>query len=67
MNRSETLARWIAFTLVAGVFAAVGLAQLSVGAQALEIHARMPEQGGWMPADLEAAVGEPMATSSHIR
>lgn len=62
MIRSEILAR-IFLTLL---LVAVGLLVLfgwQRNAQAVSLHARMPESGGWTPAVLYATAGEPL----HLR
>ena len=63
----EMLARWFVLGLVIGLPLAVLLARwleprLQDG-RVVEIRARMPENGGWNPTDLEATVGETL----HLR
>lgn len=64
MNK-ERLARWIVVLLV---LTAVGIPLgswwlLKDRAAALELHARMPENGGWSIDSIQAQVGQPM----HLR
>ncbi|MGB3717759.1 MAG: c-type cytochrome [Candidatus Promineifilaceae bacterium] len=55
---SEWAARLLLVLLIAGLFLAIVLARRP--AQAVEIHAVMPEKGGWLPDDLSAEVGVPL-------
>jgi cytochrome c oxidase subunit 2 len=54
----EWMARVLLVLLVAGMIAAIVIARRSV--QAVEIHALMPEKGGWLPDNLTAEVGVPL-------
>ena len=63
--KNETMAR-----LVVLIFAAIGIAIPLIGRQlvlgdknVIEIHARMPENGGWSPDLIRAEVGQPI----HLR
>ena len=47
---SEWMARILLVFLIAGMIAAIVVAQRT--AQAVEIHAVMPEKGGWLPGNL---------------
>jgi cytochrome c oxidase subunit 2 len=62
-NRMERLARGLAVCLLLGLPLAIALLA-GRGApsrgQPVEIHAKMPEQGGWSLANLTATVGEPL-------
>jgi plastocyanin len=64
--QKETLARLILFLLLvlamaipADVFWGSPKAP-TAGSAAIELHARMPEAGGWSPANLTATVGQPL-------
>ena len=59
----ETLARIFVIILILGGSIAVGLAWWSGQANSITLHARMPEDGGWTPADLTVEVGQPL----HLR
>jgi cytochrome c oxidase subunit 2 len=65
-QRMERLARSLAVLLLIGLPLAIAWIAAK-GApskgQAVEIHAKMPEQGGWSPANLSATAGEPL----HLR
>jgi mono/diheme cytochrome c family protein/plastocyanin len=54
----EQLARWLVFILVVGFSAAAVIVRWRD--QGIEVHAAMPEAGGWMPENLTARVGEPL-------
>jgi mono/diheme cytochrome c family protein/plastocyanin len=56
----EWLARLLLITLALGWSAAAIAARWKAEGQAIEIHARMPEAGGWIPGQLTAQVGEPL-------
>ncbi len=61
-NFSEFVGRGLLFLLLAGlILLVVGFPR--GGQPAVEIHARMPENGGWTPGDLTIRVGEPL----HLR
>lgn len=57
--RNEWLARMLVITLVIVALAAPawGLWQRN---EWIELHARMPESGGWMPSNLTVQVGKPL-------
>jgi len=57
---SEKLARVLTVVFLLGGIAAIGIAWWSEQANAITLHARMPEEGGWMPTDLKAEVGKPL-------
>jgi cytochrome c oxidase subunit 2 len=57
---SERSARILVIALVAGLLLGVGIGRWIGLAGAVEIHARMPEDGGWVPGDIQAVVGEPL-------
>jgi mono/diheme cytochrome c family protein/plastocyanin len=59
----ETLARVFVLILILGGSIAVGLAWWSGQTNAITLHARMPEEGGWTPTDLIVAAGQPL----HLR
>jgi len=59
----ETLARVFVLILILGGSTAVGLAWWSGQTNAITLHARMPEEGGWTPTDLTVAAGQPL----HLR
>jgi len=58
----EMIARSIVIGLLLTVVIGLGFQQwranTSSGERTIEIHARMPEAGGWMPAELTARAGE---------
>jgi plastocyanin len=54
----EWPARLLLFLLIAGLFAAILAGRPA--ARAVEIHALMPEKGGWLPANLSAKAGTPL-------
>lgn len=56
----EWLARAFVIGLILGLSVLVVLARWSDRRRFLEIHARMPENGGWTPANLSARVGQPL-------
>lgn len=59
--RSERIARGFVIGLLLGLVLMVLLSRWQVTtSQGIEIHARMPEAGGWSPTDLKATVGEPL-------
>ena len=61
--RKETLARILVLSLVSGVALAVLAAWQTRRTAAIEIHATMPQRGGWLTSNLSARVGEPL----HLR
>ncbi len=56
--KRETLARLIVVVLAAGFVLAAILARGMD--RTIEVHAVMPEKGGWLPDSLEARAGEPL-------
>jgi len=56
----EWLARSFIMGLILGLFATVVGARWLDRHKVIEIHARMPENGGWTPADLSVKVGQPL-------
>lgn len=66
--KQETLARLFAAGLFVGLLVPIGLFRLGINlagpaagqSPSIELHGRMPESGGWLPADLEARVGTPL-------
>jgi heme/copper-type cytochrome/quinol oxidase subunit 2 len=59
----ETLARVFAVILLLGGGLSIGLAWRLGQEDVITLHARMPEAGGWTPADLTVAAGQPL----HLR
>jgi hypothetical protein len=59
----ETLARVFAVILLLGGGLSIGLAWWLGQEDVITLHARMPEAGGWTPADLTVAAGQPL----HLR
>lgn len=57
---TEFSARLFAVGLILGLALAIGWFRLSAAQGVVEVHARVPEEGGWLPADLTARVGEPL-------
>lgn len=58
--------RWIAFTILFALLAAavaIPVAGALLDHPGVEVHARMAENGGWMPGNLTAVVGQPL----HLR
>ena len=55
---SEWMARILLVSLIVGMIAAIVVARRT--AQAVEIHAVMPEKGGWLPGNLTAEVNVPL-------
>ncbi len=59
---AEAFARILVILLILGVGSSVGvkrwIANQVTDERIIEIHARMPEAGGWTPADLTAQIGE---------
>ena len=60
---NEKLARILTVVFLMGGMAIIGIAWWSEQANAITLHARMPEDGGWMPADLTVEAGQPL----HLR
>jgi cytochrome c oxidase subunit 2 len=54
----EWLARWLVLILVVGLSATAVIVRWRD--QRVEVHAAMPEAGGWMPENLTAHVDEPL-------
>lgn len=59
---TERLARWIAVVVAVGIPLAALVARGS-GPQAVVVHGKVAEAGGWSPADLAVEAGEPL----HLR
>ena len=59
----EAFARIFAIILLAGGSLSIGFAWWVGRANTVTLHARMPEAGGWTPADLTVAAGQPL----HLR
>lgn len=59
----ETFARIFAIILLLGGSISIGLAWWLGRTNAVTLHARMPEAGGWAPADLTVEAGQPL----HLR
>ena len=60
---AERFARLFVIGLLIGLPLALFSARLlplDRSARAIEMHARMPESGGWLPTDVSARVGEPL-------
>jgi len=55
---SEDSARYFLFALVGGVLLVVGAARWIDRSLAFELHASVPENGGWSPESLSIGVGE---------
>jgi mono/diheme cytochrome c family protein/plastocyanin len=60
---SEKMARIVAAVFLLGGITAIGVAWWSGQSNVITLHAHMPEEGGWMPADLTVAAGQPL----HLR
>lgn len=60
---NEKFARILAVIFLLGGLVAIGAAWWLGRTSAITLHARMPEAGGWSPADLTVAVGQPL----HLR
>jgi mono/diheme cytochrome c family protein/plastocyanin len=56
----ETLARCFAIVLLLSGSLSIGYAWWLGKVDTITLHARMPEAGGWTPADLTVAVGQPL-------
>ena len=59
--KAERFALWLVIVLVIGVPLAAVLARSN--SDAIEIHAQRADNGGWIPGDLTAQVGQPL----HLR
>jgi mono/diheme cytochrome c family protein/plastocyanin len=60
---NEKLARILTAIFLLGGAIAIGVSWWLGQADAITLHARMPESGGWTPADLTVAAGQPL----HLR
>lgn len=60
---NEKLARTLTVIFLLGGMAAIGVSWWLGQADTVTLHARMPESGGWTPADLTVAAGQPL----HLR
>jgi len=61
--KAELLARLLAVAGIVVPLAGVGVVlapRLSSGGEAIEIHARVAEEGGWQPSELVVAAGAPI-------
>jgi hypothetical protein len=58
--RAERIARLFIIVLAIGLPAIALWARLGGNNDAIEIHARVADEGGWLPGDLTASVGEPL-------
>jgi len=56
--KKEILARFTVFGIILGVIFAVLVTRFWNDAGVVEVHATMPDQGGWLPASIHAQVGE---------
>jgi plastocyanin len=61
--KAERFARWFLILLMPILLLVALLARSQGNGQAVELRARMPEQGGWAPSDLTAVAGQPF----HLR
>jgi len=57
---SEKLARIVAAVFLLGGITAIGVAWWPGQSDIINLHARMPEEGGWNPADLTVEAGQPL-------
>jgi plastocyanin len=61
LKRAEWAARWLVIGVALGLpLAGLGARALETGAATLEVHARVAEDGGWLPGDLTVAAGQPL-------
>ena len=60
MKRTEFLARLFAVAILLGLIGAVFVGRAISLQQAVEIHARLPESGGWSPDTIHAETGQPI-------
>lgn len=58
--KAEHLARWILIALVPGLLLGIFLVRSLGSREVIEVHAKMPENGGWVPADLHVTAGQPL-------
>ena len=58
--RGEILARLLAAALLLGVILAIGVARWLDRRGVVEVHAAMPENGGWSPDGLSVEAGQPL-------
>jgi cytochrome c oxidase subunit 2 len=60
-SRAEWTARWLILGLALGLpLALFGARALQASESVFEIHARVAEDGGWLPGDFTAVAGEPL-------
>ena len=60
-KRAEWAARWLVLALALGLpLAGLGARAWDGSRHSIEVHARMAEEGGWLPGDLTAVAGEPL-------
>ncbi|MBT3188018.1 MAG: c-type cytochrome [Anaerolineae bacterium] len=57
---NEKLARIFVIVLLLGGSIAIGISWWSDQVDVITLHARMPEEGGWTPADLTIEAGQPL-------
>ena len=57
---NEKLARIFVIVLLLGGSIAIGISWWSDQVDVITLHARMPEEGGWPPADLTIEAGQPL-------
>lgn len=58
--KGKALAQVAIVALALGWSAAATTARWKADGQAIEVHAKMPEAGGWIPGNPTAQVGEPL-------
>jgi cytochrome c oxidase subunit 2 len=58
--RAEWIARMVVLVLVFGLSAMALTSRWINRSQGIDVHARMPEAGGWSPTILDVDVGEPL-------
>ena len=58
--RVEWIARMIVLVLVLGLSSMAFASRWLIRSRGIDVHARMPEAGGWSPAVLNVDVGEPL-------
>lgn len=60
MSRPEKLSRWLILVLLIGSLLIFAAARWLDGRGVIEVHAAMPEKGGWSPDGLTVEAGQPM-------
>jgi len=58
--KAEAIARWLLILLLPVLLLAALLLRSQGSSQAVELRARMPEQGGWTPTDMIMSAGQPL-------